>query len=96
MFLAREMQLKPSHARRGWEYYTQHQIWHPDGDLSLKGTEVCHPDLHGSGWRQGTNSPVWRKYVDQTYLNEALKDLPRDSLSSDPWWRGQTGVGHCE
>jgi len=36
-FLAREMQLKPAYARRGWEYYTQQQIWHPDGDLSLKG-----------------------------------------------------------
>ena len=40
-FLAREMQLKPTHARRGWEYYTQHQIWHPDADLSLKGTEYA-------------------------------------------------------
>ena len=35
-FLAREMQLKPVYARRGWEYYTQLQIWHPDADLSLK------------------------------------------------------------
>ena len=40
-FFAREMQLKPSHARRGWEYYSQHQIWHPDADLSLKGTEYA-------------------------------------------------------
>jgi hypothetical protein len=40
-FLSREMQLKPNHARRGWEYYTQHQIWHPDADLSVKGTEYA-------------------------------------------------------
>jgi hypothetical protein len=31
------MQLKPNHARRGWEYYTQNRIWDPDGDLNLEG-----------------------------------------------------------
>jgi ABC-type nitrate/sulfonate/bicarbonate transport system substrate-binding protein len=35
-FLAREMQLKPAYARRGWEYYTQQQIWHPDADLASR------------------------------------------------------------
>lgn len=75
-FLAREMQLKPSYARRGWEYYTQHQIWHPDADLSLKGTEYAiriYMDQVGS---KGPLTSL-AKYVDQTYLNEALKDLPK-------------------
>jgi NitT/TauT family transport system substrate-binding protein len=75
-FLAREMQLKPSYARRGWEYYTQHQIWHPDGDLSLKGTEYAiriYMDQVGAK----AAFPNLAKYVDQSYLNEALRDLAK-------------------
>lgn len=75
-FLAREMQLKPTHARRGWEYYTQHQIWHPDADLSLKGTEYA---IRIYMDQVGTKGPLTSlaKYVDQSYLSEALKDLPK-------------------
>src|SRR5215471_13710305 len=29
-FLAKEMRLKPEHARRGWEFYSSMRIWHPD------------------------------------------------------------------
>ncbi len=75
-FLAREMQLNPNHARRGWEYYTQNQIWHPDGDLSLKGTEYA---IRVYMEQVGAKGPVpsLAKYVDQSYLSEALKDLPK-------------------
>lgn len=75
-FLAREMQLKPSYARRGWEYYTQHQIWHPDADLSLKGTEYAIRIYMDQVGAKGA-SPNLAKYVDQSYLNEALRDLPK-------------------
>ena len=75
-FLAREMQLKPSHARRGWEYYTQHQIWHPDADLSLKGTEYAiRTYLDQTGGKAQLTSLA--KYVDQSYLSDALKELSR-------------------
>ena len=36
-FLSKEMQLKPAHARKGWEYYTQNHLWPPDGDVTLEG-----------------------------------------------------------
>jgi len=75
-FLAREMQLKPSHARRGWEYYIQHQIWHPDADLSLKGTEYAIRIYMDQVGAKGPLTSV-AKYVDQSYLNEALKELPK-------------------
>ena len=74
-FLAREMQLKPDHARRGWEYYTRHKIWHPDADLSLKGTEYAirtYLEQTGKGQFTGLG-----KYVDQSYLQDALKELPK-------------------
>ena len=75
-FLAREMQLKPSYARRGWEYYTQHQIWHPDADLSLKGTEYAIRIYMDQAGAKGPLASL-SKYVDQSYLGEALKDLPK-------------------
>jgi ABC-type nitrate/sulfonate/bicarbonate transport system substrate-binding protein len=75
-FLAREMQLKPNYARRGWEYYTQHQIWHPDADLSLKGTEYAIRIYMDQVGAKGSITNL-AKYVDQSYLTEALKELPK-------------------
>ena len=34
---AKEMQLKPAHALKGWEFYTQNRFWPPDGDVTLEG-----------------------------------------------------------
>ena len=36
-FLSKEMQLKPVHARKGWEFYTQNRFWPPDGDVTMEG-----------------------------------------------------------
>ncbi len=73
-FLTREMQLKPNHARRGWEYYTQNRIWHPHGDLNLEGMKY---NLHIYNEQVGARGPVPNpgKYVDQSYLYEALREL---------------------
>ena len=75
-FLAREMQLKSEHARRGWEYYAQHQIWHPDADLSLKGTEYAIRIYMDQIGAKGQLSSL-AKYIDQSYLQQALKDMPK-------------------
>lgn len=75
-FLAREMQLKSNHARSGWEYYTQNQIWHPDGDLNLEGMKY---NIRIYSEQTGAKGPLPNssKYTDQSYLHEALKDLKR-------------------
>jgi ABC-type nitrate/sulfonate/bicarbonate transport system substrate-binding protein len=75
-FLTREMQLKQNHARRGWEYYTQNRIWHPDGDFNLEGMKY---NLRIYADQTGVKGPLpdYNKYVDQSYLNEALKELSR-------------------
>src|SRR5918995_3470197 len=39
-FLAKEMRLKPEHARRGWEFYSSTRTWHPDGDINLDGLQI--------------------------------------------------------
>jgi hypothetical protein len=73
-FLAREMQLKPHHARAGWEYYTQNKIWHPDGDLNLEGMKY---NLRIYAEQSGAKGaiPSATKYVDQTYLYDALREI---------------------
>ena len=75
-FLAREMQLKPNYARAGWEYYTQNKIWHPDGDLNLEGMKY---NIRIYAEQTGVKGPLPNsaKYVDQSYLHEALRDLKK-------------------
>jgi NitT/TauT family transport system substrate-binding protein len=36
-FISKEMHLKPSHALKGWEYYTQNRIWPADGEPTSRG-----------------------------------------------------------
>ena len=73
-FLAKEMRLKPVHARRGWEFYSSMRIWHPDGDINLEGLQVVAQIY----WEQTQSKgavPKATKYTDQSYLREALKEL---------------------
>ena len=39
-FLAKEMRLKPEHARQGWEYYTEHKIWNPNAETNVEGVRT--------------------------------------------------------
>jgi NitT/TauT family transport system substrate-binding protein len=73
-FLAKEMRLKPEHARRGWEFYSSTETWHPDGDINLNGLQIVTQIY----WEQTQSKgpvPKAAKYADQSYLREALKEL---------------------
>ncbi|HEX7231785.1 MAG TPA: ABC transporter substrate-binding protein [Candidatus Binatia bacterium] len=72
--LAKEMKLKPEHARRGWDFYTSTHTWDPNGDVNLEGLQIVTQIY----WEQTQSKgpvPKPAKYVDQSYLREALKDL---------------------
>jgi len=74
-FLSKEMKLKREHARRGWEFYTGTRMWNPDGDLNSEGLQVVAQIF----WEQTQIKgpvPNATKYVDQSYLKDALKELP--------------------
>ncbi len=72
-FLAKEMQLKPVYARKGWEYYTENHIWNPNGDINIDGVRTVIEIMADQGQiKPPLPSPA--KYVDQSYLNEALKE----------------------
>ena len=75
-YLAKEMNLKREHARRGWEFYTSTRMWNPDGDINADGLQVVTQIY----WEQTQSKgavPSAAKYVDQSYLREALKDLAK-------------------
>ena len=74
-FLSREMKLNREHARRGWEFYTSSRMWHPDGDLNVDGLQVV-AQIYAEQTQAKGPLPNAAKYVDQTYLRDALKELP--------------------
>ena len=73
-FLSKEMQLKPAHAIKGWEFYTQSRFWPPDGEVTMEGLKY---NIRIYADQTGVKGPLPEpaKYVDHSYLHEALKDL---------------------
>jgi len=72
--LAKEMGLKREHARKGWEFYTEQGLWHPNGDVTIEGLGVVAQIYAEQNQLKTAPNPV--RYVDQSYLREALKELP--------------------
>ena len=72
--LAKEMKLKREHARRGWEFYTASRVWHPDGDLNVEGLQVV-AQIYAEQTQLKGPVPNAAKYVDQSYLRDALREL---------------------
>jgi len=72
--LSKEMKLKPIHARQGWEFYTEKRLWHPDGDLNIEGLQIVAQIYAEQSQTKGP-VPNAAKYIDQSYLKEALKEL---------------------
>jgi ABC-type nitrate/sulfonate/bicarbonate transport system substrate-binding protein len=75
-FLSKEMQLKPAHALKGWEYYTQNRIWPIDGDVTLEGMKY---NVRFYAEQTGAKGPPPDpgKFVDRSYLLEALRELDK-------------------
>jgi len=73
-FLAKEMQLKPAHARAGWEFYTQNRFWPADGEVTMEGLKY---NIRIYAEQTGAKGPLPEpgKYVDQSYLSEAVAGL---------------------
>ncbi|MGN6735672.1 MAG: ABC transporter substrate-binding protein [Candidatus Binatia bacterium] len=73
-FLAKEIKLKPDHALKGWEYYTQNRIWPYDGEPNIEGMKH---NIRVYYEQTGAKAPVPDvfKFVEMSYLNDALKEL---------------------
>ena len=71
--LAKEMGLKREYSRKGWEFYTEKGLWHPNGDVTLEGLGIV-AQIYAEQ-NQLKAPPSAAKFVDQSYLREALKEL---------------------
>ena len=72
--LAKEMGLKREHARKGWEFYTEQGLWHPNGDVTIEGLGVVAQIYAEQNQLKTAPNPL--RFVDQSFLREALKELP--------------------
>jgi hypothetical protein len=73
-FLSKEMKLKPEDARKGWQYYIEHRIWNPNAEANLEGVKAVIQIMADRGQFKGALPPP-AKYVDHSYVEEALKEL---------------------
>jgi NitT/TauT family transport system substrate-binding protein len=73
-FVAKELELSPDHARRGWEYYVENKIWPNDASVNLEGMNVATQIYWEASQSKGT-APSGSKYVDQSFQKDALKEL---------------------
>ena len=75
-FLAKEMDLKPQQARRGWEYYTENRIWNPNAEVNIEGMKTVI-QINAERMQSKGPLPLPAKYLDPSYVQEALKELGR-------------------
>ena len=73
-FLAKEFQLTPSLAEKGLDYYLVNQAWHPELEIEMDGLKTV-VDLYAEQTGMKGPLPSPEKYVDQSYLRQALKEL---------------------
>ena len=75
-FLSMEMKLKPAHALKGWEFYTHNRYWPPDGDVTMDGMKN---NIRIYAEQTGAKGalPDASKYVDQSYLRDAIKEIDK-------------------
>jgi ABC-type nitrate/sulfonate/bicarbonate transport system substrate-binding protein len=73
-FLAKEFQLSLSLAEKGLDYYLANQAWHPELEIEMDGLKTV-VDIYAEQTVMKGSVPSPEKYVDQSYLKQALKEL---------------------
>ena len=82
-FLAKEIQLKPALALKGWEYYTQNRIWPYDGEPNIEGMKH---NIRVYYEQTGAKAPVPDvfKFVEMSYLNRGAERIGQKIASNAP------------
>ena len=70
-FFAKEIQMAPELARKGWDYYTANRIWHPNLELNGEGMKLALEILAEETKAAPHDAS---KYIDRSYLQQALKE----------------------
>ena len=71
-FFAKEIQMSPEMARKGWDYYTSNRIWHPNLELNGDGMKLALEILAEETKASPQDAT---QYIDRSYLQQALKEL---------------------
>ena len=71
-FFAKEIQMSPEMARKGWDYYTSNRIWHPNLELNGDGMKLARGILAEETKAAPQDAT---QYIDRSYLQQALKEL---------------------
>ena len=75
-YLSKEMAVSPEHCRLGWEYNVKHAIWDRNADLNVEGVRTMIKIYAELNNIKGA-LPQPAKYVDSSYLKQALAELAR-------------------
>lgn len=73
-FMTKEFGFKPAHSKRAWHYYAGQKAWDYDGHVNLEGMKAVLQMMAEQNQSKGPlANPA--KYVDESFLNEALREL---------------------
>ena len=75
-FLAKELHLKPKLAGRGLDYYITNRAWNPDLEIDWDGLKTV-VEIYAEQTQMKGPLPSPSKYVDLSYLKEALREIRR-------------------
>lgn len=73
-YMTKEFAFKPEHGRRAWQYYAGNKAWDADGRVNAEGMRAVIQMMAEQNQTKGP-APAPAKYVDESYLNEALREL---------------------
>ena len=73
-YMAKEFGFKPEHAKRAWQYYAGQKAWDYDGHVNLEGMKAVIQLMAEQNQTKGP-LPNPAKYIDESYLNEAVREL---------------------
>ena len=73
-FLAKEFQLTPNLADKGLDYYLTSHAWNPELEIEVDGLKTV-VDIYAEQTGMKGPIPNPEKYVDSSYLKQALKEL---------------------
>jgi NitT/TauT family transport system substrate-binding protein len=73
-FLSKEFALTPALAEKGLDYYLTTQAWHPELEIEMDGLKTVI-DIYAEQTGMKGALPGPEKYVDTSYLRQALKEI---------------------
>ena len=72
-FVAKELKLKPEYARKGYDFYKDKGLWDVNTNINIPGMKTTIAIYNETNPAETRDCP--EKYIDQSFLAEALKGI---------------------